>query len=196
MSVIDPITTIHAAVTVALRPFFPARQWHIEAMPSPLTLNEFKALTGRTPWLGISWGAFEPGQGSTRALNGDQQLRVTVCVKNPLREARFFGDRVGPGLYPALSTVASVIHGTAVDGVGTLLVSRVAQLFADGYADDTIAIGAVDVRCNTAFGDWNGEAASAPAFAHLISQFELDAGDGSTRPIATDTTQIPQDEDA
>lgn len=190
MSAIDPISALHDAVTAALRPFFPARVWQIEPVPAPLTINEFKALTGRTPWIGVSWVEFGVQAGSTRALNGDQRLRLTVCVKNPGRAARFVGDGRGPGLYPALATVASVLHGVLIEDIGSLLVTRVAQVFADGYADDTIAIGCVDIACNTAFGDWRGDAASAPAFARLVSAFELQAGDDTPRPIATDTIDM------
>lgn len=185
---LDPISTLQSAITARLREYFTGK-WTIEAVPAPLTLGEFRSLTGSTPWIGISWTEFAPDAGATRSLKGRVTFRLTICVKHPGRAGRFAGDRLAPGLYGSSSTAAIVLHGHTVDGWGTLLVTRAAQVFADGYADDTIAIAALDVACDTAFGDWRGDAAAAPAFARLVSEFELQAGD-TTRPIATDTTEL------
>jgi len=190
----DPISALHQRIEPLLRPYFVAGRWHIEPMPWPLTLAEFRALLGMTPWIGISWTEFALAS-STRAMDGTHKLRLTICVKNPGRAARFFGDRLGPGLYPSLVTAAGALHGHTLGDFGTLQVSRAAQLYADGYGDANIAIGIVDLECHSRLGDVLGAAAAAPSFAQLVSSFSLSTNAGAAAgdlPIATDTIDLTE----
>lgn len=172
MSALDPITVLHNGIVALLLPWFPAHLWQIEPVPATLSLDAFQALAGRTPWIGVSWVDYAPQASSMRALDGAQRMRLTVCVRSDGLTERLFGDRLGPGLYPSLATVASVLHGRTVPEAGSLRVTGIAQTVVDGNADGTIATGVVDIACHTAFGDWLGEADDAPEFVTLVSTFE------------------------
>ncbi len=191
---LDPISAVHQQIEAQLLPWFKVGHWTIQAVPSPLTLREFNSLMRATAWIGISWVEHAPRPGGSRRLDGTLKFRLTLCVKNTDKTVRLFGDRLGPGLYPAMATAAMALHGVDVPGHGSLLVTRVAQSFADGYSDETIALGIIELEMVTALGDVLGAVEAAPAFAVLVSSFELLDEHGVSRLIATDINDLPAEE--
>ncbi|MDI4664713.1 hypothetical protein K9U40_10285 [Xanthobacter autotrophicus] len=188
MAGVDPITEIHQAIEPLLRPYFAERRWHIEPVPWPMTQTEFQRLLGVTPWIGLHWEKFTPDANCGRRLKGAHQMRLTLCVKNAGgRATRLLGDRLGPGLFPSLTTAAAVLHGRALPGIGTLAVGSVEQSYNDGYGGLDIAIGTLTFSCHTLFGDTLGAVAEAPEFAQLVSTFEVDPPREDGLPVTTTT---------
>ncbi|MEP9350571.1 hypothetical protein [Xanthobacter sp. KR7-225] len=187
----DPISDIHLAIEPLLRPWFPVARWQIDAVPAPLSLGEFQRLLRTTAWIGVAWREFRIDQAAGRRLKGVHELMLTIAVKNAGGIGpRLFGDRLGPGLYPALATAAGALHGRTLEGFGSLHVTRAAQAYADGYGDLTVAIGAVELQCMTMLAPDLGEPAAAPPFTKLVSDWEAaPAIEGA--PTATDTLQLP-----
>lgn len=190
MADLDPISQIHAALEPLLRPYFAKGKWHIETVPYPLSPTEFKRLMGVTPWIGLSWREFKTDDNAGRQLMGVHQLVLTFAVKNAAgREARFLGDRVGPGLFPSLATAAAVLHGRTLVDIGTLHVVRAGQAYAEGFGDLGEAIGMIELTCRTKFGDLLGAVADAPEFARLVSTFSVgpEREDALTSQSTTET---------
>lgn len=178
MTTIDPITAVHQAVETRLRTAFAADRWTFELVPSPLTLEEFKAIVAKaTPWLGFSWREIAPDAESGRRLLARLGFTLTIVIKNAGRAARFLGDRLGPGLYASTLVAAALLHGLAVADVGTLTVSRAGAAFADGYSDMGIAIAAVDVDVTVSLASVLGDLAASDDFLRLVSAFDVGAAD-------------------
>jgi len=124
----DPITLMAEAVEARLRLYFLPERWFFEIVPDPLTVDEFRSVTGNTPLLALSWRQFTPQAPAARGFKGQIGLRLTIVVKNSSRRAsRFLGDARGPGLFPALCTAMTGLNGHTVAGLGTILVSAAAQ---------------------------------------------------------------------
>ena len=187
----DPISEIHLAIEPLLRPWFPADRWQIDTVPSPLSLGDFQRLMRGTAWMGIAWREFRIEQGAGRQLKGVHDLMLTIAVKNVSGiQQRLMGDRLGPGLYPALATAAGALHGRNLVDYGSLHVTRAGQAYAEGYGDLTVAIGVVELQCMTMHAPNLGEPAAAPDFTKLVSDWVLSpAIEGA--PAATDTLQLP-----
>lgn len=187
----DPISGITLALWPLLRPFFPANRWAIDAVPSPLSLHEFQRLLGTTSWIGIAWREFKIDQNAGRFLKGVHELTATIAVKNAAgRVQRLYGDRLGPGIYPALATFAGAVHGRTLPQFGTLEVTRAAQAYADGFGDLSYGIGFVELRCMTSLAPNLGEPAEAPDFTKLVSSFELNPVVEGEPPVS-DTIALP-----
>lgn len=191
MPATDPISDMHLAIEPLLRPYFVAGKWQIDAVPHPLSLGEFQRLLGVSPWIGIAWREFTPAANAGRLLKGTHSLMLTLAVKNASgRVARLFGDRLGPGLYPALATAAGALHGRTVQGLGTLQVTRAGQAYSDGFGDLTVAIGVVELTCHTVMTPMADQVEAAPDFARLVSSFDLQPPADGREPV-TDTIDLP-----
>lgn len=179
MSDPDPITAVHQAVEARLRTAFAADKWAFELVPSPLTLDEFKAIVAKaTPWLGLAWRELAPDPDSGRRLRGRLGFSLIIVVKNQGRAARFLGDRLGPGLYASTLLAAALLHGHSVAGLGTLILARAGSAFADGYSDLAIAIAVVDFDVLVNVADVLDAIAASDDFLRLVSQWDVGAADG------------------
>lgn len=187
----DPISEMHTAIEPLLRPYFKRERWTIEAVPFPLSLKEFLRLASSTPFIGISWKEFQVDTNAGRQLKGIHQLQVTMVVKNAEgRPARFFGDRLGPGLYPSLATAAGALHGKTLSNIGTLQVTRAGQSYADGWGDLGGTVGLIELSCRELLCPMLSEVEEAPDFVQLVSAFELQPPVDGRDPV-TDTIDLP-----
>lgn len=193
---VNPITAIDEAVEARLRTAFLANRWSFQRVPDPMTLDEFKRLMRATPWLGLGWTdlAASP-QG--RQVQGQLSFSLTICVKNVGHEARFHGDRQGPGLYVATMVAAALLHGMTIRDVGTIQVTRAASAFAEGFGDASIAIARLTFQVTTSLGDFLGAVAQLPELKELISGWDLAASSGDQAEDApADTITFDQEEAA
>ncbi len=183
---VDPITATHQAVEARLRTAFAHDRWTFELVPSPLTLEEFRSIVAKaTPWLGFAWREVAVDQASGRRITGRLGFTLTIVIKNTGREARFTGDRLGPGLYSSTLIAAALLSGLKVDGVGTLFVSRAGSAFADGWSDMSIAIGTIELDMTTDLADVLAALATSDDFLRLVSDWDL-----SSESEPSDTIEV------
>ncbi len=187
MAAIDPFTALSTAIESRLRLYFKPDRWDFEICPDAVDDVEFATLAGkRTPLLALSWREFNPEPKGGRRFGGKLGLRLTILVKNPSgRKWRFLGDRLGPGLYPAMSGAVILLNGHTVEGVGTIFVTAIAQAYATGFAEKNMAIATLDLSTEIAMGDVTGDFASAPDFLRALSDFDLPGEDDDTFDVRT-----------
>lgn len=175
MAELDPISAAFSAVEQRLRLYFLPRVWDFAIVADPMSIEEFKAVTRKTPLLTLGWRQLNPSsQRVGRRFQGDLGLRLTIVVKHPLDAGkRFLGDRAGPGLFPAVAAADVLLNGYTKEGVGTFWVTANAQAYAEGYSDHNVAIATLDIGILLSMGDVTGDFASAPDFLRGLSDFDL-----------------------
>lgn len=174
MSAVDPISAAFAAIEARLRTVFLPKAWDFWIVPDPMSIEEFKAITRRTPCLGLGWRQFNPtDQKVGRRFQGTLGMRLTVVVKNPNGpRVRFLGDAKGPGLFPSIAGAIALINGYTVPDLGTFSVTAAAQAYAEGYGDHDMALATLDIASTVSIGDVTGALADAPEFLSMLSTFE------------------------
>lgn len=191
MAELDPISAAFPALEARLRTFFQANIWDFHAVSDPMSIEEFKAITRRTPLLALGWRQFNPTKTVGRRFQGDLGLRLTIAVKHPLDAGkRFLGDRAGPGLFPAICCAATLLNGYTVADLGTFSVTAIAQAYAEGYGDHNIAIATLDIGTNLAIGDVTGDGAAAADFLTMLNKFEP-WPEGQVRDLPVDVRPAP-----
>lgn len=191
MAELDPISAAFPALEARLRTFFKAERWDFHIVPDPMSIEEFKAITRRTPLLALGWRQFNPTKTVGRRFQGDLGLRLTIAVKHPLDAGkRFLGDARGPGLFPAICCAASLVNGFSLEGLGTFSVTAIAQAYAEGYGDHNVAIATMDIGVDVAIGDVTGDLAAADDFLTMLNEFEP-WPDGQDRDEPTDVRPAP-----
>lgn len=188
----DPFTAAAAAIETRLRTRFPANKWFFELTPHPMTSSEFRAVTGATPLLALSWMGMTPTGSPGRRFAGRCEMRLTILVKNQnQRSRRFLGDARGPGLFPAVGAAVALVHGYTKEGLGTYFVTNVGQTYAEGFDDLSMAIATIDIEINLAWGDYFEAAAGEPDFLRLLSNFSTDGEDWGPSPAEPQQPQTP-----
>jgi hypothetical protein len=188
----DPFTATVTALEARLRTAFPANKWFFELTPHPMTTGEFRAVTGNTPLLALSWMGLTPVASPGRRFTGKCEMRLTIIVKNQSqRSKRFLGDARGPGLFPAIGAAVALIQGHTKDGLGTFFVTGVGQTYAEGFDDLSMAIATVDIEITLAWGDYFNAAASEPDFLRALANFSTDGEDWGAPPAQPQQPQNP-----
>lgn len=190
----DAISALTTGIAAILREQFPEERWTIEHVPFQLTLVEFKRVLGSTPWLGVSWRESRPDANAGRATPLSVDAQVTVVVKNAGgRAGRLLGDGAGPGLYPSTELARLALHGRAIDGIGTLAVTRSGAAYSDGYGDLSVAIAVIELGVVTKTPSPIVAGAEPPEFATLATTWDLAPGQGSPAEPVTDTIEVGDD---
>lgn len=186
----DPFTATTQAIETRLRTVFSVAKWFFELVPHPLTTEEFRSVTGNTPLLALAWMGLSPTGSPGRRFQGRCDLRLTIIVKNQNRRSqRFLGDARGPGLFPAMAGATAVLHGYTKADLGTFFVTGIAQTYAEGFNDLSMAIATIDLTIDLALGDYLGAAAQEPDFLRLLSNFSADGDDWGEPPALPQNPQ-------
>jgi hypothetical protein len=129
---------------------FPPRLFMHAYMPSRVTPQVWTELLRRTPFVGLGWAKLGPKPGTpANQYRAECTWSAFLVVRNPNgQEARMFGDRQGPGMFKMIRAAIAVLHGAALNGVGTLQVTDAGHGFMEGYEKDDISMGAVDFLCD------------------------------------------------
>jgi hypothetical protein len=174
MAELDPMSAAFPAIETRLRTFFKADRWDFHVVDDPMSEEEFKAITRRTPMIAVGWRQFNPTSKAVgRLFQGELGLRLTMAVKHPNGAAsRFMGDARGPGLFPSICGAGLLINGFTVAGLGTFSVTAIAQAYAQGFSNMNTAIATMDIGIGVTIGDVTGDLAAAPDFLQLVSAFE------------------------
>ena len=184
MAAIEPISAAARAIEQRLRLYFPANLWGFEYVADPMTTVEFKRLLRVTPCLALSWRSLKADANPKRAFSGDLGFRLTLIAKNPSEGAsRFFGDKRGPGLYPALTTAIAAVNGFTIKDVGTVFANGADPTYAEGFDDLSAAIAIVDLTIGISFDDLLNTAAEASDFLLLNVEWDVDPAENEPTDV-------------
>jgi len=161
--VIDPISHAVQALRARLRKRFDKR-WTMPIVPVPLSSSEFKRVASMTPFVAIGFSTVDTA--GARVLSGPVHFSVVIGVKNAAnQDNRFLGDSAGPGLYPSLSIAAALINGYTEQDLCSFSVNKISSAYAEGFTDDAIATGIIDVNTELSFRDVIKGGSEPPDFA-------------------------------
>jgi hypothetical protein len=160
--IVDPVSQAVKAMRARLQTRFDKR-WSTPIVPVPLSSSEFKRVASMTPFLAV--GLSEVDVSGARILSGAAHFSIVIGVKNASnQDNRFLGDAAGPGLYPAMTIAAALINGHTVPDLCTFTVTRISSAYAEGFSDDAIAVGIINVTTTLSFRDAIADP-DAPDFA-------------------------------
>ena len=143
------LATIARALQGRLQLVFPLTLFQHGFVPAKVTAKEWGKLTTRTPFVGLGWNDVAPASNAGRLFAGESVWTVFLTARNAGSiGARYFGDAQGPGLFTMAQVAAAVLHGFTIEGVGSVMVRRVANAFGEEW-DDGQAIALVDVAVST-----------------------------------------------
>ncbi|TVR05962.1 MAG: hypothetical protein EA385_16935 [Salinarimonadaceae bacterium] len=197
--ILDPISAAIDAAKARLEPYFSPEVWHYSERSEVMGPREFEDLLSKTPHLAFAWAGWRSDGKGTLRYQGALALRIWIVVRNPRMPERFRGDKLGPGLYPAVLRVVQALQGAKLADVGSARVTNVAPAFADGFVGKDNAVALVELEIPTHLGDLVGAVGDAPDFLGLQVDWELARAEGvATAPDAQDeiTLQTPPEEDA
>ena len=172
---LDPISTVAASVETRLRTWFPKEKWDFFHVPAALSLEEFRRHVRRLPMFALAFRSLIPADNCGRKFKGIITFSLTLVVRNQnaATGARFFGDRLGPGLFPTLSSAIAALHGWTVRDLGTFSVGNISQTFAEGWNDLDTALATFEIKALISFDDVLGEVGKAPEFLSLLTHWDL-----------------------
>lgn len=141
-----PLPKTARALTDRLKLVFPPTLFTHRFMPAKLTAKDWMQLTQRTPFVGLGWTEIEPIDTPDRDIRGESRWTVFLVAKNAAGiEARYFGDERAPGLFSMVQAAAALLHGFTIDGAGSASVTKIGNLYAEGWDADDSAIAGIDV---------------------------------------------------
>ncbi|MDA8049966.1 MAG: hypothetical protein M0002_08170 [Rhodospirillales bacterium] len=144
-----PLSRIGRAVQARLQLVFPLAKFEQQFMPAKLGPAEWKSLMRRTPFVGLGWADVEANRDAGRLFAGESRWSVFLATRNTGSVgARYFGDAQGPGLFPMVQAAVALLHGWTIPAIGTAMVSRAANVYAEGWEDEA-AMAAVDFAVAT-----------------------------------------------
>lgn len=201
--VLDPISAAIDAAKTRLEPYFAPTHWHYSERSDTMGVREFETLLSKTPHLAFAWAGWRSDGKGGRRYQGALGLRLWIVVGNPKTPERFRGDRLGPGLYPAVLRAVQALQGAPLAGLGSARVTNVAPAFAEGFLDRQIAVALIEFEIVTHLADLVGAVGEAADFVGLDVDWELARAEGvatapDAEPDAQDaiTFQTPSEEDA
>ncbi len=188
-----PLSTIAQALDARLQQAFPTTLFAHDFVPGKITPAVWKYLTRRLPFVGIGWTDLGDGN-NRRFFDGKSRWSVILAIKNPSGPgARYFGDALGPGLFSLAEAATVLLHGYTIPEIGSVAVLRVSDVYVDGFADDDMAMCAIDLEVSTAMRvadvltnipnttDW---------FNTLQIEWNAANWDGSTTVLINDTDTV------
>lgn len=192
MPPVNPTTQFHRTaeqLLELLRAAFKAPLFDVQLMPPAPSKAEWDRITRQRPFVGLAWAGFEPGK-QLRVLQGGSKWIVYLVVDNVGDiAARWVGDSRGIGLFGMVTAAGYLLHGRAIDGVGSITVTGIDSLYREDWADDASAIAAIGVDVAMIPGDAGAGAVTLEEFLTLTCAWVTPAPDGSVS-MPTDTIPI------
>lgn len=144
-----PLSLIGAGLQKQLQLAFPPAFFEFSFMPPRLTAQEWERLVRRTPFIGLGWNDVDATRNAGTLFKGESHWTVFVVVTNQSSVgARYYGDAQGVGLFQVVQAAIAVLNGHTVPGVGTCLVTKAANAYAEGWNKENIAMAAIDLAVN------------------------------------------------
>lgn len=140
----SPLALAHEAIWGRLEDFFPASHFARADVPARITPQGWKRLVRRTPFVGLSWRGIAPDAANTRLFKGRSQWSVFLAARNEhAPETRATGGATGPGLLAMAHVAVFCLGGFTIPDVGSITITEVANLSADGWDDEAAAVAGV-----------------------------------------------------
>lgn len=147
-----PIRLMEKAIIERLRIAFPERDFQIDRVPHVLTIKEFERVVRLTPFIGLAWMGCQPDRNNGRAIKAAGKWRLIMIVKaSSSLQARFKGDARDIGLDAMIDVATALLQGTTFDEIGASAVTAAEPVYADGWADEAIAVAQVDFEISYLF---------------------------------------------
>ncbi len=144
-----PLSLIGTALQAQLQVAFPPSYFEFSFMPPRLTAQEWERLVRRTPFIGLGWNDIDATNNGGSLFKGESHWTVFAVVTNQASVGgRYYGDQQGVGLFQVLQAAIAVLNGFTIKNVGTCLVKKVSNAYAEGWNKENIAMAAIDVAVN------------------------------------------------
>lgn len=190
-----PIRIMRPKIVDRLRLVFPERDFTISAVPSVMTIDEFKRITRTLPFIGIAWMGMTVDRGAGRQLTAVMNWRLMLVVKASSNlDARFEGDSRDIGLDAMVDVATAALHFAELPHVGHASVTSAQAVFADGWADEATVIAYVDFAIRFATSLARISADDLDSLRLLGVAWLLD-GQPEGSPQISDEVSIPQGDD-
>lgn len=164
LSILDPgpLQLMGDALTTRLKLVFPPARFQHDIVPAHLNAKEWRRLTHRTPFIGLGWNDIEANPEGGRPFDGHARWTVFLVTKNARgTHERYWGDALAPGLFAMVHAAIAVLNGYTIPDIGTAEATRSANLYAEGWDDDAMAMASIDLSVGISFG--LADILSAPA---------------------------------
>lgn len=175
MSVLDPISAVLDDVGAHLQETLGA-VWSRHLAPFPVAAKTFGGAVRRAPAILVTWTDFG-GQDATALLEGPLKILVVLAVREsdvqkvPVA-ANAHAVKAAMSLHRRPCSIV-LAPGEPAETVGTLMVSRVAPVQADGLASEGVVLIGIDVSIRLALLDGARAAAGLPDFHGLDIDWDL-----------------------
>ncbi len=143
-----PLSLIALGIRTRLEQVFPARQFVHAWMPAHVDRDVWTHLTRRTPLVGIGFNGFDP-QAASRGIGASTWSVYLVTRNEAGHHARLFGDKQAPGLFGVLEVGVAALHGHTIEDGGTIQVREAVNAFVEGFKDEGMALGTIDLHVPT-----------------------------------------------
>lgn len=192
-AVADPVSHLLDNLRALLQETaFPAGRWQYSEQNEMMSPSEFSALITRLPHIALAWTGWRSDGVGQRNYKGALNFRVWIVVKHPELKGRLRGDPRGPGLYASAIRAAQLLHGHMIRDIGTVALTSIAPAYAEGFANEHLALAVIEGGVMTTLGDAGGIVAGLPDFTGLAVDWELARQTGSaTAPDAEDEITLP-----
>lgn len=186
LSTTGPLFEMQAAIEARLQLAFPLNRFQHEILPAAVTPAMWSELARRTPMITLGFLGMKADAASGRQFKARAEWRVVPVIRNPAgARARLLGDRNGPGQLGISQVAVAALHGMTIPNVGIVEVTDVANLWAEGYADEHAALSGItlSVLCGVA----PALATTDPDFLRLGVTWAFDPGtaDAASSSIKT-----------
>lgn len=196
MSQLDPISAMIDATRSVLEEHLEPRRWHYTEQSDTMSERQFRELINRCPHVAIAWAGWPPETRTGKRYAGRLALRIWIVVKHTHLNGRFRGDVAGPGLYPAMAMAIAALHGHTLEDIGALSVTSAAPAFAQGFLDNDLAVGLIELSAPVHMPDVLDAVAGLPPFAGLDVDWEIARKAGHAEaPDAQDEITLNEEED-
>lgn len=152
-----PIAGMGLAIERRLKFAFPETKFSHDFVPARLDAAAWDKLLRRTPFVGLGFAQLEPHSSSGRSFLGQAHWVVFLVTRNEAgAKARFFGDKLAPGVLQMMQVGVAMLQGHTLcdDGgaIGTIADVRAENSYAEDWKSDAAAMIALAFSVPVSFG--------------------------------------------
>jgi hypothetical protein len=190
-----PLVAQGKGIERLLQLVFPPSYFRFKVLPPRITRESWKNLTtGNQPFLGLGWNGLLPDRALNPQFIGGSSWTLLTSVRRQGTDAeRYYGDAQGIGVMTMAGAAVSLLQGAVIEG-GTMQVTKVTNVVADGWGDDC-AIIALDLALSITLP--LAQVIAAPPglglFEEMASAWGWSAQDGTEANYTSDWTN-PNDQ--
>ena len=152
-----PIAGIGLAIAERLKHAFDVKKFTHDFVPARLDDATWQKLLRRTPFIGLGFVGLKPHHSSGRIFDGHAHWALFLVTRNEAGpQARFFGDKLAPGVLQMMQVAVAMLQGHTLrqegEAIGTIGNLEAENAFAESWKDDAAAMIALTFAVPIAFG--------------------------------------------